>query len=63
MITEIKRTGATKMKTYKCYEMEKITRNTIRIRKIGGEWIDMWGHYPKSFKEAKSVIDGFEKLN
>ena len=45
------------MKTYNGYEMEKITQNTIRIRRIGGEWIDMWGHYPKSFKEAKLVID------
>ena len=45
------------MKNYKGYEMEKITYNTIRIRKIDGEWIDMWGKYPKTFKEAKAIID------
>ena len=44
-------------KVYNGYEMEKITRNTIRIRKIGGKWIDMFGHYPKTYKEAKAIID------
>ena len=45
------------MKQYRGYEMEKITRNTIRIRKIGGEWIGMWGQYPKTYKEACARID------
>ena len=45
------------MKTYRGYEMEKITRNTIRIRKSGGTGIDMWGHYPRCDKEAIAVID------
>lgn len=45
------------MKKYQGYEMEKVTRNTIRIRPIGGQWIDMWGNYPTSFKQAKAVID------
>ncbi len=45
------------MKQYKGYEMEKITYNTIRIRKIGGSWIDLWGRYPKTWKAAKEYID------
>lgn len=45
------------MKTYRGYEMEKITHNTIRIRPIDGKWIDMWGCYPKSFHEAMRRID------
>lgn len=42
---------------YKGYEIEKITRNTYRIRPTGGEWIDMFGHYPKTLKAAKAIID------
>ena len=49
------------IKTYAGYEMEKITYNTIRIRKIGGTWIDMFGHYPKTYKKAKSLIDNINK--
>ena len=45
------------MKKYQGSEMEKVTRHTIRIRPIGGQWIDMWGNYPTSFKQAKTVID------
>ena len=45
------------MRTYKGYEIEKITYNTYRIRKIGEDWIDMWGHYPKTLKAAKEIID------
>jgi len=49
------------MKEYKGFEMEKITYNTIRIRPIGGSWIDLWGHYPKTWKEAKAYIDSIIK--
>lgn len=45
------------MNEYKGFEIEKITRNTLRIRKAGGAWIDMFGHYPKTLKEAKAIID------
>lgn len=45
------------MYIYKGYEIEKITRNTYRIRKAGEAWIDMWGHYPKTLKAAKAIID------
>ena len=48
------------IKVYNGYEMEKITHNTIRIRKINGEWLDMFGHYPKTYKEAKSIIDAMK---
>ena len=48
------------IRSYKGYELEKITYNTIRIRKIGGSWIDMWGHYPKTFKATKEMIDNGE---
>lgn len=47
------------MKAYKGYEIEKITRNTFLVYK-DGEMIDLWsmnGHYPKTYKEAKSMID------
>ena len=44
-------------KIYKGYEMEKITYNTIRIRPINGNWLNLWGHYPKTYKEAKALID------
>ena len=43
---------------YKGYEIEKVTRNTYRIRRQGdASWIDMWGHYPKTLKAAKALID------
>lgn len=46
------------MYSYKGYEIEKITYNTYRIRPKGtAEWIDMWGHYPKTLKAAKTIID------
>lgn len=45
------------MKTYKGYEIDRLTRNTYRIRPIGGEWVDMPGKYPKTLKEAKAIID------
>lgn len=47
------------MKDYKGYGIEKITRNTFLVYK-DGEMIDLWsmnGHYPKTYKEAKSMID------
>lgn len=43
--------------SYKGYEIEKINRNTYRIRLDGAEWIDMCGHYPKTLKAAKAIID------
>lgn len=44
--------------TYKGYEIEKITRNTYRIRPQGAaEWLDMWGRYPETLKAAKVLID------
>ena len=45
------------MYTYKGYQIEKVTYNTYRIRPIGGAWVDMWGHYPKTLKAAKAEID------
>lgn len=45
------------MYNYNGYQIEKLTRNTYRIRPNGGSWIDMWGHYPKTLKEAKTLID------
>ena len=48
------------MKTYiyKGYEIEKINHNTFRIRPEDDDcWIDMRGHYPKTLKEAKAVVD------
>lgn len=42
---------------YKRHEIEKITHNTYRIRPLNGKWIDMWGHYPKTLKAAKAIID------
>lgn len=49
------------VKVYNGYEMKKITPNTIIIRKIDGAWIDMFGHYPKTYKEAKAIIDTMNK--
>ena len=46
------------MYQYKGYEIEKLTRNTYRIRRLGAAaWIDMWGHYPRTLKAAKAMID------
>lgn len=53
------------MKTYKGYEIEKLTHNTYRIRKVGGSWISLmiiknssvFDHYPRTLKEAKAIID------
>ena len=49
------------MKVYKGYEIDKVTRNTFRIRHLGGEWIDMWGHYPQTIKQAKEIIDSIKE--
>ena len=45
------------MYSYKNYVIEKVTRNTYRIKPVGGKWIDMFGHYPRTLKEAKACID------
>lgn len=42
---------------YRGYEIERVTRNTYRIRPEGGEWLDLFGRYPKTQKAAKAVID------
>lgn len=42
---------------YKGYEIERITRNTYRIRPEGGEWLDLFGRYPMTLKAARAVID------
>lgn len=44
--------------SYKGYEIEKLTYNTYRIRVKGAsEWFDMFGHYPRTLKAAKAIID------
>ena len=39
----------------------RITRNTYCITPPGSaDWIDMWGHYPKTLKASKAIIDNME---
>lgn len=50
------------MHDYKGYEIEKVTYNTYLVC-LNGEMIDfrsMNGHYPKTLKETKSMIDNLQ---
>lgn len=44
---------------YKGYYIFKVTRNTYAISKDNNfsNHIEMWGHYPKTLKAAKAIID------
>ena len=51
------------VKEYNGYYIFKITRNTFAISKENDfkKHINMYGHYPKTLKEAKAIIDNKRK--
>ena len=47
------------VRNYKGYYIFKVTRNTYAIGKDNNfrNHIDMFGHYPRTLKAAKAIID------